>query len=162
MDLKEMITKRRSFRKYTNEPVGEELLARIMAFAKSAKPLLPGIGVHMEVVTKEQVRFMLPWKTPQLIAIYSEPKEGYLENAGFILQQIDLYIQSLGLGSCWFHGKGRTAADGRPTDQYLHELLGYPAHYSVLASLVIGCIDEHPEPHNPEKLPMEKVHWETY
>ena len=110
MDLKEMITKRRSFRKYTNEPVEEELLACIMAFAKRAKPLLPGIGVHMKVVTKEQVRFMLPWKTPQLIAIYSEPKEGYLENAGFILQQIDLYIQSLGLGSCWLGlGKMRMA-----------------------------------------------------
>ena len=29
-----------------------------------------------------------------------------LENAGFIFQQVDLYIQSLGLGSCWV-GLGR-------------------------------------------------------
>ena len=68
MELKEMITKRKSFRKYTAQPVGEALLGDIMAFAKAAKPLLPHIAVEMQVVTKEQVQFMLPWKTPQLMA----------------------------------------------------------------------------------------------
>ena len=113
MELKELINKRKSFRKYTNQPVDEALLARITAFVKNAKPLLPDIDVHMEIVAKEQVRFMLPWKTPQLIAFYSAPKDGYLENAGFILQQIDLYIQSLGLGSCWL-GLGKMRMEKSP------------------------------------------------
>ena len=43
----------------------------------------------------------MPWKSPQLMAIYSEKKEGYLENVGFLFQQMDLYLQSIGLGSCW-------------------------------------------------------------
>ncbi len=33
--------------------------------------------------------------------ISSENTEGYLMNIGFIFQQMDLYLSSIGLGSCW-------------------------------------------------------------
>lgn len=101
MELKEMINKRKSFRKYTGQPVEEATLQKILDFVGTAKPLYPEIRTEAKIVTKEQVRFYFPWKTPQLIAIYSEEREGYLENVGFIFQQVDLYLQSIGLGSCW-------------------------------------------------------------
>ena len=113
MELKDMITRRKSFRKYTGVPVGEETLQRLREFMKAVKPLVPTIGVEFSIVTKEQVRFYFPWKTPQLIAVYSENKPGYLENVGFMLQQIDLYLQSVGLGSCWLGlGKLRESVAG--------------------------------------------------
>ena len=60
---------------------------------------------------------MLSWVTPQLISIYSEDKPGYLENAGFMFQQMDLYLQSIGLGACWLgmgrmNAKAKNAAEG--------------------------------------------------
>lgn len=112
MELKEMITKRKSVRKYTGVPVDAATLQKIRTFAASVKPLYPDIKVHWDFVEKEQVRFYFPWKTPQLIAVYSEKKEGYLENAGFIFQQLDLYLQSIGLGVCWLGlGKMREKLD---------------------------------------------------
>ena len=124
MELKEMIAKRKSVRKYTDEPVSAEMLGTIMQFVKAARPLLPDIKVHTESVTREQVRFIQPWKTPQLIAFYSEPKEGYLENAGFILQQADLYLQSLGLGSCWL-GLGKLRKEDPPEGMEFVILLAF-------------------------------------
>lgn len=113
MELKDMITKRRSFRKYTGVPVEEPLLEKIRAFCLELKPLYPEIGMKTVIVTKEQVRFYFPWKTPQLVAVYSENKPGYLENVGFMLQQLDLYLQSMGLGSCWLGlGKLREQVEG--------------------------------------------------
>lgn len=113
MELKEMIYKRKSFRKYTGQPVGEETLQKILDFAGQAKPLYPEIRTEVKIVTKEQVRFYFPWKTPQLLAVYSENKPGYLENVGFLFQQVDLYLQSLGLGCCWLGlGKLREQVDG--------------------------------------------------
>lgn len=112
MALKEMISKRKSCRSYTGIPVDAIVLERIKAF--SMKPLYPEIKVHWEVVERSQVKSLCPWTTPQLIAIYSEKTEGYLENAGFLFQQMDLYLQSLGLGACWLGlGKmhGKTAPD---------------------------------------------------
>jgi nitroreductase len=101
MELRDMILRRRSCRNYTKTPVGEELLAKITAFAEKLTPLYPEIETAYRIVPAEQVRFYLPWKAPQLIAVFSRQEEGWQENLGFLWQQMDLYLQSLGLGCCW-------------------------------------------------------------
>ena len=112
MELKEMIYSRKSVRKYLSAPVDAGTLEKIRTFAAEAKPLYPEIRVQSHIVTQNQVRFYFPWKTPQLMAVYSEKKPGYLENVGFMFQQLDLYLQSLGLGACWLGlGKVREAVD---------------------------------------------------
>jgi len=104
MTLKEMIYKRKSCRSFTNVPVDGAILEAIKAF--SMKPLYPEIKVHWDIVPRNQVKCICPWTTPQLIAIYSEETDGWLENVGFLFQQMELYLQSLGLGACWL-GMGR-------------------------------------------------------
>ncbi len=113
MQLKEMIPRRRSVRAYSDGLVEPELLQQICGMLEQAKPLYPNIGTYVEIVEKAQVRFYFPWKAPMLLAIYSENKPGYLENAGFICQQMDLFLQSLGLGSCWL-GLGKLKESAPP------------------------------------------------
>jgi len=100
-ELKETIYHRKSHRKYSKEPVSLEMIEKIKAFFGEVKPLYDGIRVRLEIVDRKNVRSLMPWITEKVVAIFSEEAEGYLENAGFVLQQVDLYIQSLGLGSCW-------------------------------------------------------------
>lgn len=128
MELKDMIGRRKSVRSYTNEPVDEETLREIEAFIAEIKPLEPDIRVAWEIVPASRVKCILPWKAPQLVAIYAEDKEGALENAGFLFQQLDLYLQGRGLGACWL-GMGRpdqqlVAKDGLPFCMLL--AFGYP------------------------------------
>ncbi len=104
MTLKEMIFKRKSCRSFTGIPVDAATIETIKAFPM--KPLYPEIKVHWDIVPRNQVKCICPWTTPQLITIYSEEAEGYLENIGFLFQQMDLYLQTLGLGVCWL-GMGR-------------------------------------------------------
>ena len=104
MTLNEMIFKRKSCRSFTNAPVDAATIETIKAFPM--KPLYPDIKVHWDIVSRNQVKCICPWTTPQLITIYSEEAEGYLENIGFLFQQMDLYLQTLGLGVCWL-GMGR-------------------------------------------------------
>ena len=104
MTLNEMIYKRKSCRSFTNAAVDGAMLETIKAF--SMKPLYPEIKVRWDIVPRNQVKCICPWTTSQLIAIYSEETEGWLENVGFLFQQMDLYLQSLGLGVCWL-GMGR-------------------------------------------------------
>ena len=112
MTLNEMIYHRKSCRSFTGQPVDAEMLEKILSF--EPKPLYPQIKVRMDIVSRDKVRCICPWTTPQLITVYSEEAEGYLENIGFLFQQMDLYLQTLGLGVCWL-GMGRinpkTAAD---------------------------------------------------
>ncbi len=126
--MHKMIFRRRSVRKYTGEPVDDGTLEKITAFCAAAKPLHPDIQVRARIVTKEQVRFYFPWKTPQLIAVFSENKPGYLENVGFLFQQVDLYLQSMGLGSCWL-GLGKLRDVGIQEDGMEYVILmafGHP------------------------------------
>ena len=104
MTLNEMIYHRKSCRSFTNTPVDAVTIETIKTFPM--KPLYPDIKVHWNIVPRNQVKCICPWTTPQLITIYSEETEGYLENIGFLFQQMDLYLQTLGLGVCWL-GMGR-------------------------------------------------------
>ena len=104
MTLQEMICHRKSCRSFTNIPVDAATIEAIRAFPM--KPLYPEIKVRWDIVPRNQVRCICPWTTPQLITIYSEEAEGFLENIGFLFQQMDLYLQTLGLGVCWL-GMGR-------------------------------------------------------
>ena len=104
MTLHEMIFKRKSCRSFTNVPVDAATIETIKAL--SMKPLYPEINVRMDIVSRDKVKCICPWTTPQLITIYSEEAEGYSENIGFLFQQMDLYLQTLGLGVCWL-GMGR-------------------------------------------------------
>ena len=104
MTLNEMIFKRKSCRSFTGKPVDAATIETIKAFPM--KPLYPEIKVHWDIVPRTQVKCICPWTTPQLITVYSEETDGYLENIGFLFQQMDLYLQALSLGVCWL-GMGR-------------------------------------------------------
>ena len=104
MTLNEMIYNRKSCRSFTGKPVNAEMIQKILAYIP--KPLYPNIKVHWEIVSRDKVKCICPWTTPQLISIYSEESEGHFENIGFLFQQMDLYLQTLGLGVCWL-GMGR-------------------------------------------------------
>lgn len=125
--LCEMIYKRKSCRSYTGTPVEQPLLDKIMSFVP--RPLYPKIQVRMDIVRRDQVKCICPWTTPQLIAIYSEKKDGWLENAGFLFQQMDLYLQNLGLGACWL-GMGRMDSKSAPKADGMEFVIllafGYP------------------------------------
>jgi nitroreductase len=101
MQLTDMIIRRKSTRSYTAEEVDIPTLAAIEAFWKQAVPLVPGIRTCIRILQRDQIHTVMPWVPRQLIAIYSEEADLWLENAGFLGQQLDLYLQSISLGSCW-------------------------------------------------------------
>ncbi len=99
--LSAMIPRRRSVREYRPDPIQPETLAKVEAFLGNLTPLTPGAGVTGRIIPAAHGNFIQKWKTPHFIAIFSEPTDEGLMNAGFMFQQLDLYAQSLGLGSCW-------------------------------------------------------------
>lgn len=112
MEIGNMISRRKSTRSFTREKVDEKTLAQISAFMETMRPLIPGIRVKAKIVDRTDVKCLCPWTTPQVLAIYSEEKEGYLENTGFLFQQMDLYLHTLGLGVCWL-GMAKPDSKGR-------------------------------------------------
>ena len=101
MTLFDAISVRKSVRKFEPTPLPAETLAQIETFLTGAKPLFPGIRTEHRLALAGAVKGMFLVKAPHYLIISSEEKEGFLLNAGFLYQQLDLYLSSQGLGCCW-------------------------------------------------------------
>lgn len=101
MTTKQYIRKRKSTRNFLPTPLDEITLLQIEDYANRIKPLFPEIKTSFKISDESQVQNYMPIKAPHYISIYSEQAEGCLVNAGFIFQQLDLYLSSLNLGSSW-------------------------------------------------------------
>lgn len=106
MDLKETIYKRQSIRKYDKEPLSEETLKEIRQFIDNACVLNPDIEWSYDIVGRDKVRTLQRFKAPHYLLIFSQTKDNYLQNVGFVFQQVDLFLQSRGIGSCWIGAGG--------------------------------------------------------
>ncbi|MBR3933363.1 MAG: nitroreductase [Clostridia bacterium] len=129
MELKDYIFKRKSTRSYMAKIIEPDVLADITEYISNLKPLYPDIKVKAEIVGKKDVKSIMTWLPPQILAIYSEEKEGMFENIGFMFQQLDLYLHSIGLGCCWVGlGKADTSVPADETSLKFVILLafGYP------------------------------------
>ncbi|WP_099189599.1 nitroreductase family protein [Tepidibacter mesophilus] len=100
-DFYDVIFKRKSVRKYDLTPVDEKTIEDISTYMNTVKPMYENIKIEMKIVTQESVKSLLPIKAPYYILVSSENKEGYLTNAGFMIQQVDLFLSANGIGSCW-------------------------------------------------------------
>ncbi|RCW60328.1 MULTISPECIES: nitroreductase family protein [Halanaerobium] len=101
-ELYQTIFKRKSIRKYHQDKLSGDQLQSIMDFLNEAKALDSEINFEAQIVDSDQVKSLIPIKAPHYLQFFSEEKGDYLLNAGFILQQLDLYLAANNLGSCWF------------------------------------------------------------
>ncbi len=100
-DLYEVMEKRKSIRKYDMNPLNSVLLQQIKQYGEEVNPLIPDIRVKFNVYSYEEVKSLMAIKAPHYVGIYSEKKDNFLLNAGYMLQQMDLYLSANNLGSCW-------------------------------------------------------------
>ena len=101
MSLADMITRRRSVRAYRGEAIDPATLDALQAFMAKLVPLIPDAKVEGRIIPTSHGNFMQKWKTPHFIAIFTDGSDDSLINAGFMYQQLDLFAQSKGLGTCW-------------------------------------------------------------
>ena len=96
-----MIFKRKSFHLFRN--IGNERLTELeikdieKEFSK-LKPLVDDIKVKIKIVKKESILRGQEY----CILFYSEKKDNYLQNIGYLGEQLDLYLVSKDIGTLWF------------------------------------------------------------
>ena len=101
MDPYSIVFQRRSIRNYNQDPLDKNTLNKIKSQLKTIKPLYKDIKTEFKILSTENVNQRMMKKAPHYIAAFSEVKEGYLTNIGFMLQQMDLYLSMKGIGTCW-------------------------------------------------------------
>ncbi|MBR2828794.1 MAG: nitroreductase [Bacilli bacterium] len=100
-ELYNMIFKRKSyhlFRNIGNIPLKKEELNDIEKELSKLKPLNKDIKVKIKIVKKESILRGQEYS----ILFYSEKKDNYLQNIGYLGEQLDLYLVSKNIGTLWF------------------------------------------------------------
>ena len=97
MTLYETIFLRRAVRKYDMAPLDASIITDIKNFIDNIAQM-DGQTAKLEIVEAKEVNNSM---APHYILAYCEDSDNANANVGFCLQAVDLYIQSLGLGSLW-------------------------------------------------------------
>lgn len=105
MNTFEAIFSRRSIRHFKQEKLEWEEIAGLLEYANQLPMLIDGIAVEFKLVSNIEAKqgFYGPFnvKAPYYLCISSEIKEDYLLNAGYLMQQMNLYLTSKGYGTCF-------------------------------------------------------------
>lgn len=103
--LYEMIFKRKSFHIFKGEKhLSDSEVQEIRKVFCTFKPLVNDIKVDIEVVPREETSCK---RGEYCILLYSEKKDNYLANIGYLGEQLDLWLASKNIGVCWY-GMGKT------------------------------------------------------
>lgn len=121
---------RKSVRKYA-DALPENVVDELRGFAHELAPVAAGIRTEMEVYTDGEVKGY----SPAGVAAYTEDTRTGHINAGYMLEQIDLWCNAKGLGSCWL---GAARAPRHPS----------PAGLAYALSVCVGKPAQEPRRRN--------------
>lgn len=129
MTLYEAIFRRKSIRKYKDDEIEERILEKIKRFGADAVGICPDIRVKWKVfkASDKNVRGMFQVKAPYYIALYSEISEDYRKNAGCLMEQLSLYLHTMGIGSCYQGGARLKNDQEKELELIMIMAFGYPA-----------------------------------
>lgn len=174
MELITQLQNRRSVRQYTGQPIPAEKLERVLQaglLSASGRAVRPWEFIVVQnkqtLQALSQCRVgaakMLENAACAIVVVADDcVTDVWVEDSSITMANMHLMADSEGLGSCWIQGRLRQAPDGRSTEDYLRDILGFPEGHKLLAILSVGMPLNHPEPYSLDALPLEKIHREHY
>ncbi len=103
-ELLESIYKRRSVRTYSKEKLSSEEYAAAEEYLHQLKPLIPELQVEFQIVPCSETN--CKFNAEYCLLVYSTEGNLWLTNVGYMLEQWDLKLASMGIGVCWY-GMGK-------------------------------------------------------
>lgn len=171
MNFLDILLKRRSIRRYTDEPVPEEKLEKIIQAAllsPTSRDLRP--WEFYVVRDRETLRQLAKAKNAgagmlasagAAIVVFADPGKAdtWIEDSSIALTCMHLMAAEQGVGSCWIQLHMRKTAEGGDAEARAREILGVPEHWRTVGIMSLGMPSEEREPAKLEDMDLTKVHW---
>lgn len=149
---------RRSVRKYSDRPVEEEKLDKVLTAGLYAPTgmnnQLPVLVAVRDKATRDELSRMNAavmgasgdpfYGAPCVIVVLSDPERmTWVEDGSLVLGNLMNAAHSLGLGSCWIH-RAKECFD-TPEGKALLRAWGVPENYRGVGNCILGYAAEEPE-----------------
>ena len=154
MEFIDVIQKRHSVRKFTDEPVDREIIDAILDIAGTAPSSRNSHSSAFMVVDDKDTLSAIAEMRDRGSAFVKDAAAAivvmgdhtrtdiWVENAAISATFIQLAATAMDLGSCWVHVRDRLRSKDDPAkgtaEEYLRGLLGIRDEYSVLCVVALG------------------------
>lgn len=170
----DLITRRRSVRRFEDRPVEKEKLDLLMETAlrspssRSLNPWEflfvtdPEVITHMAAAKPHGASFLK--YAPLAVVVCADPDrcDVWVEDAAIASIYLHLASEALGLGSCWIQIRKRMHDDEKSAEAHIAGRLNLPENLRVLSIIAIGYPAEKKAPHDKAKLQYEKIHFDRF
>ena len=148
-DLLKLVKSRRSTRQFSNEPVSDEIIGKILEIAAYAPSSWGGHPVEFIVVRdkktmaelarcKQMGAGPLAYGEAAIVPIIDKRDlELWVEDASVVSTYILLAAEYYGVGACWIHMKDRKGHTKMAEDD-IRALLCIPEYYGILNAVSLG------------------------
>ena len=174
MELKEILNRRRSVRKFLAGKVEHDKLQRIVDMALQAPSSRNTRSTRLLVVEQPELlekmskmrdygsSFMKDAQAAIVVMGDKSASDLWLDNCAITATILQLAVVDEGLASCWVHVNDRPCLkdepEGAKADDYLREVLDLPEKYGILCAVALGYSDFQPAPLPPYE-GEERIMW---
>lgn len=174
MELIEIMKKRRSIRKYTDEKISSNQINLILQaglLAPSSKNIRPVefIVVEEKDVLKKLSKSklagagMLAEASCAIVVIADTRKaDAWIEDCSLAMGYMLLMAEDLGIAGCWVQERLRKTLLGQKSGAYIKKLLEIPVYYEVEAILSLGISKDVLESRSWNDTEQNKIHWGNF
>ena len=168
-EMLNLIRKRRTIRKFTEDNVSEEQVETLLEMAMCAPNRLNRQPWHFLVIRDKELQKQIadtykvrPYveQAPVVIAIGANPDESvtWMMDIAAAAENLLLAATAMGLGGAWFGAPGTVFSN--QTEDLLREELSIPPHIRIPTMLAIGHPAEERAPHGKhDRFVRTKVHY---
>ena len=170
MTLIDIMLKRRSTRKFNDEPVTKEELEKILQAALLAPTSMNRKPCNFLVVERKETLVELSKcknhgaeliaNADKAIVVVADTMiaDTRCEDSSIALTHMHLMATELNLGSCWVQIHLRDK-DGVDAEEVLRDIVKIDDHYRIVGILAIGHSDDIPQPHTLDDIDKSKIHF---
>ena len=170
MELIDVMLKRRSTRKFNDEPVTREELDKILQAALLAPTSMNRKPCNFMVVERKETLTDLANSkdhgadlingADKAIVVVADTMvaDTWIEDSSIALTYMHLMATELGLGSCWVQIHLRSK-NGKDSEEIVRDILKIDDHYRVVGIMALGHSDDIPPAHELADVDKNKVHF---
>ncbi len=170
MELIDVMLKRRSTRKFNDEPVTKDELDKILQAALLAPTSMNRKPCNFMVVERKETLTDLANSkdhgadlingADKAIVVVADTMvaDTWIEDSSIALTYMHLMATELGLGSCWVQIHLRSK-NGKDSEEIVRDILKIDDHYRVVGIMALGHSDDIPPARELADVDKNKVHF---
>ena len=172
--VSELLIRRRSIRKFTDEKLSSEETELILRAALLSPTSKNSRSWEFVVVEDKAMLDKLSKCKPgsasfvanaaMAVVVFGNPllSDVWIEDASIASAYMLIQAEDLDIGACWIQVRKRNYSDAITSAEYINDLLDIPAPLEPLCILAFGKKEKPRSPHDIADLPWEKVHIGSY